>query len=95
MEPPTEYELHLGDCLEVMRSLPVDSVDSVVTDPPYGIRFMGKSWAIRTSKPEPRIGQARRPIPRRASQNAGFSFLSLMRFIPALGCKATTAHIFF
>lgn len=39
-----EYELHLGDCLEVMRSLPANSVDSVVTDPPYGIRFMGKSW---------------------------------------------------
>ena len=39
-----EYELHLGDCLEVMRGLPANSVDSVVTDPPYGIRFMGKSW---------------------------------------------------
>lgn len=38
------YELHLGDCIEVMRSLPDNSVDSVVTDPPYGIRFMGKSW---------------------------------------------------
>ncbi|MDC3739626.1 site-specific DNA-methyltransferase [Pseudomonas syringae pv. syringae] len=39
-----KYELHLGDCLDMMRSLPADSVDSVVTDPPYGIRFMGKSW---------------------------------------------------
>ncbi|MCD5986410.1 site-specific DNA-methyltransferase [Pseudomonas sp. CDFA 553] len=39
-----DYELHLGDCLEVMRGLPANSVDSVVTDPPYGIRFMGKSW---------------------------------------------------
>lgn len=38
------YELRLGDCLEVMRGLPANSVDSVVTDPPYGIRFMGKSW---------------------------------------------------
>lgn len=38
------YELHLGDCIETMRSLPDNSVDSVVTDPPYGIRFMGKSW---------------------------------------------------
>ncbi|TES58930.1 site-specific DNA-methyltransferase [Pseudomonas syringae pv. tomato] len=39
-----EYELHLGDCLEVLRGLPANSIDSVVTDPPYGIRFMGKSW---------------------------------------------------
>lgn len=36
--------LMLGDCLERMRELPDNSVDSVVTDPPYGIRFMGKAW---------------------------------------------------
>ncbi|MFA0940415.1 hypothetical protein ACDH53_23785 [Pseudomonas tremae] len=89
------YELHLGDCLEVLRGLPANCIDSVVTDPPYGIRFMGKSWAVRTSKTAPRTGQARHSIPRRASQNADFSFLSLVRFIPALGCKATKAHIFF
>jgi DNA modification methylase len=29
--------LHLGDCLEVMKTLPAGSVDAVVTDPPYGI----------------------------------------------------------
>lgn len=36
--------LHLGDCLDVMRELPDASVDSVVTDPPYGLGFMGKHW---------------------------------------------------
>jgi DNA modification methylase len=36
--------LHHGDCLEVLRTLPDASVDSVVTDPPAGIAFMGKSW---------------------------------------------------
>lgn len=36
--------IHVGDCLEVMRTLAPDSVDSIVTDPPYGIRFMGKAW---------------------------------------------------
>ena len=36
--------LHHGDCLDVLRSLPDASVDSVVTDPPYGLEFMGKSW---------------------------------------------------
>lgn len=38
------FELHLGDCLEVLKTLPDNSVDAVVTDPPYGIRFMGKAW---------------------------------------------------
>lgn len=36
--------LHHGDCLDVLRELPDNSVDAVITDPPYGIRFMGKAW---------------------------------------------------
>jgi len=36
--------LHLGDCLQVLKELPDNSVDSIVTDPPYGISFMGKKW---------------------------------------------------
>jgi site-specific DNA-methyltransferase (adenine-specific) len=36
--------LYAGDCIEVMRSLPDASVDAVVTDPPYGLEFMGKEW---------------------------------------------------
>ena len=36
--------LYLGDCLDVLKSLPDASVDSVVTDPPYGLEFMGKDW---------------------------------------------------
>ena len=33
-----------GDCLEVMRALKDQSVDAVITDPPYGLEFMGKEW---------------------------------------------------
>jgi len=33
-----------GDCLELLKSLPDASVDSIVTDPPYELGFMGKSW---------------------------------------------------
>ena len=33
-----------GDCLEVLRGMPDCSVDAVVTDPPYGLSFMGKRW---------------------------------------------------
>ena len=38
------YELHLGDNREVLRSMPSDSVDSIVCDPPYELGFMGKKW---------------------------------------------------
>lgn len=45
-------ELHQGDCLEVLKTLPANSVDSIITDPPYGLTsgenakggFMGKEW---------------------------------------------------
>ena len=55
-----QHRLLIGDCIESMRTLADNSIDSVVTDPPYGIRFMGKSWdgqdiesraAYRASKP--------------------------------------------
>ena len=36
--------LILGDCLDVLRTIPDNSVDSIVTDPPYGLSFMGKKW---------------------------------------------------
>ena len=37
-------EIHHGDCLEVLRGMEDCSIDSVVTDPPYGLAFMGKKW---------------------------------------------------
>jgi site-specific DNA-methyltransferase (adenine-specific) len=37
-------EILVGDCRELLRKLPDCSVDSVVTDPPYELGFMGKSW---------------------------------------------------
>lgn len=36
--------LHNGDCLVVLATLPDSSVDSIVTDPPYGIGMMNKKW---------------------------------------------------
>jgi DNA modification methylase len=56
-------QLILGDCLDVMRALEENSIDSIVTDPPYGLGFMGKEWdhgvpgvafweaALRVAKP--------------------------------------------
>lgn len=36
MQLPT-FTLRLGDCLESLRAMPDNSVDSIVTDPPYGL----------------------------------------------------------
>lgn len=37
-------DLRNGDCLEVLKALDDNSVDAIVTDPPYGLSFMGKKW---------------------------------------------------
>ena len=59
----TTWEVRYGDCRDVMRSLPAYSVDAIVSDPPYGLAFMGKEWdhgvpgvefwkeALRVAKP--------------------------------------------
>ena len=33
-----------ADCLHALAVIPDNSVDAVVTDPPYGLGFMGKKW---------------------------------------------------
>jgi DNA modification methylase len=52
-----------GDCRDVMATLEPESIDAIVTDPPYGLEFMGKGWdrgvpgeefwtaALRVAKP--------------------------------------------
>jgi len=40
----TDVKLMLGNCLDRLKDLDDNSVDSIVTDPPYGIDFMGKKW---------------------------------------------------
>ena len=37
-------KLYNGDCLEILPTLSENSIDSIVTDPPYGIQFMNKKW---------------------------------------------------
>ena len=53
----------VADCLEAMARLAPASVDAIVTDPPYGIRFMGQAWdgteivrraaTLRSKRPRP------------------------------------------
>ena len=40
----TTTQLMLGDCLDKLKELKDNSIDSIVTDPPYGLSFMGKKW---------------------------------------------------
>jgi len=39
-----KINLHLGNCLDVLKTFEPNSVDSIVTDVPYGLKFMSKKW---------------------------------------------------
>lgn len=41
------YRILQGDVIDMLRTLPDESVDAVVTDPPYELGFMGKGWDSR------------------------------------------------
>jgi DNA modification methylase len=58
-----------GDCLELLKEIPDQSVDLVVTDPPYGISFMGKSW----DRALPSLGVWRECF--RVLRHGGFAFV--------------------
>jgi hypothetical protein len=36
--------LHAGDCLDILTDMPDNSVDAIVTDPPYSLSFMSAKW---------------------------------------------------
>jgi len=36
--------LFCSDCLVLLKELPENAIDTVITDPPYGLKFMGKEW---------------------------------------------------
>ncbi len=42
--PDSRNKVYFGDCLASLRQMAADSIDSLVTDPPAGISFMGKHW---------------------------------------------------
>ena len=40
----SNHKIICGDCIAAMRTFEANSIDSCVTDPPYGLEFMGKDW---------------------------------------------------
>jgi DNA modification methylase len=59
----SKYKIIKGHCIQVMKTMPENYVDSIITDPPYGLKFMNKNWdhgvpgipfwkeALRVAKP--------------------------------------------
>jgi site-specific DNA-methyltransferase (adenine-specific) len=42
------YKIIQGDNRETLKTIPDNSIDAIVTDPPYGIDFLGKAWDANT-----------------------------------------------
>lgn len=56
-------KIYNKDCIKGMKELPDNSVDSVVTDPPYGLNFMGKDWDKFKNDENPAGGNTGRDTP--------------------------------
>jgi len=46
------YHIHQGNNIDILKTLEDESIDSVVTDPPYGIEFLAKDWDSNTGAQE-------------------------------------------
>lgn len=68
------YELINGDCIEVMSNMEDCSVDSIVTDPPYGLSFMGKDW----DDPSKMVGQVEWGTP--GTHTRGYVDVDMVKF---------------
>lgn len=44
----TSVTLYHGDCLQALKALPDNSIDSIVTDPPYGLTEISSSYGLHT-----------------------------------------------
>lgn len=47
-----KFTLYNDDCLNALKLMEDNSIDSCVTDPPYGLSFMGKAWDYDVPKAE-------------------------------------------
>lgn len=43
-ESGVPYYVHCGSCADYLANIPDNSIDAIVTDPPYGLKFMGNAW---------------------------------------------------
>ena len=97
-----------ADCLEHMRTMPENSVDAIVTDPPYGLAFMGVAWDTfgdgrkgcgRTNATFDQVGGNHHPTcsadqaRTRKSENAKFQVAMTPIFEEALRVAKPGAHL--
>jgi site-specific DNA-methyltransferase (adenine-specific) len=58
----SEYSLHKGDCLEVLPKLPDNSVDLILTDPPYGTTVIGWDAIVPFDRLWPELERVLKPF---------------------------------
>src|SRR5947209_20501501 len=46
----TASQIYLGDCLDVLPMLADESVDCIITDPPYGLNYLSRSHSLPLTK---------------------------------------------
>lgn len=86
-----------GDCLALMAAMAPNSVDAIVTDPPYGLGFMGKKWddqAVALDEQSGTLKSGANPT-RRSSDKFRDDFKGQTECTPARGVDVGGASRFF
>ncbi len=52
VDPKKRYRLYNDDCLGVLKKQKSNVIDTVITDPPYGLKFMGKNCLLMLTSRE-------------------------------------------
>lgn len=89
------WTLHLGDCIEGMRALADDSVDHVITDPPYSQHTHDKQWASKALTDGKQRGKVSKKGRAYAAVSSGFDGLNFAHITAeqAAGCAKEWARI--
>ena len=74
-------QIILGNCIEELKKLKPNSVDAIITDPPYGLEFMGKEWDSFKGYTDP-IQEAKQKRVRYYKENGDPVYWKLPTYIP-------------
>jgi hypothetical protein len=78
------WHIETGDALDILRTMPDRFVDSIVTDPPYGIAFMGATWDSFASNRAASVGRSAHDMTDEQGKRYTLRLFGILLFVTAI-----------